>query len=251
MYESIEEQVLREVESFPSTNITRLYRHAGTFLPEAVGGGCLWMAARLTRLLRERRPGITVSHFDLGEPGSHTTTISDDGTQRLLFEPSLFQVRPFSLTRFAADPTCCTCDVYPRVEPRSPQLKFAWLGPGRLSMELLSPRGNPKRVYQFVFESPASINIDDPYRGLPFLEQQDNLSVYLLNPDGSKSLLLVNTKTRRINVGRVRDKLFLDSEPGFNSRFEKFAERMRMTDRQLRDLLFGAVEIHNARYPPP
>lgn len=246
MSESVEEQVLREVESFPSTNITRILRHAGKSLPDAIGGGCLWMAARLTRLLRTRRPNLVLTHYDLGEPGSHTTTISDDGRQRLLYEPSLFQMRPFSLTRFDADPSCCTSDTFPKLDTNPMQLRFTRTEPDILRMELLSPRGTLKRAYNYVFRAPVTLNEDDPYDGFPFIEPQDHVYVYALNPDFSKSVLMLNVRTRRFNVGRVRDKLYVDSEPGFDSRFEKTAERMALTPQGLRDLLIEALEVHNA-----
>jgi len=248
MSEPVEEQVLREVEWFPSTNITRILRHAGRSVPDAVGGGCLWMAARLCRLLRQRRPGIRLSHHDLGEPGSHTTTISDDGCERLLYEPSLFQVRPFSLTRFDADPGCCTSATFPRLDTHPMQLRFSRPEPGCLRMELLSPRGTLKRAYNYVFRAPVELNEDDPYGGLPFIEPQDHLYVYTLNPDFTKSVLMLNVRTRRFNVGRVRDKLYVDSEPGFDSRFEKVAARMHLTPQGLRDLMGAALEIHNAHH---
>ena len=114
---------------------------------------------------------------------------------------------------------------------------------------LLSPRGNPKRMYQYVFQSPVTINEDDPYIGLPFIEQQDQMYIHVLNEDGSKSVVMMNVRAGRINVGRVRDKLYVDSEPGFQSRFERMAERLAMSDAQLRHLLGEAREIHNTTYP--
>jgi hypothetical protein len=248
MSQPVEEQVLREVEAFPFTNLTRLYRHAGKVLPEALGGGCLWMAARLARLLRTRLPGIAVTHHDLGTPGSHLATVSNDGREMLLYEPSLFQVCPFSLTRFAADPACCTSDVFPPLETPM-RLRFSRPSPSLLRMELLSPRGNVQRVFPYVIEHPAAINEEDPYVGLPFPEPQDQLYLHVLNEDFSKSVLIVNTRTRRITVGRVREQLYVDSEPGFNSRFERVAGRLHLTDRELRDLLGGALEIHRGYYP--
>jgi hypothetical protein len=245
---SVEEAVLREVESFPSTNLTRIFRYTGRILPEAVGGGCLWMAGRLARLLRERQPGISVCHHGLGEPGSHATTVSDDGVQKWLFEPSLFQVRPFSLTRFEADPRYCTSETYPKSEIRPFELRFSRAEPDLLRMEMLSPRGVLKRSYQFVFRTPVTIG-EDPYAGLPFIEPQDQLYIYLLNPDFSKSVLMVNTRMKHINVGRVWDRLYVEYEPGFQARFENCAERLQMTPTELRTLLFEGLEIHNAQYP--
>jgi hypothetical protein len=248
MDERIEDQVLREVEAFPFTNITRLYRYAGKVPPDAVGGGCLWMAARLARLLRARKPGLAVSHHDLGTPGSHLATISDDGKERLLYEPSLFQVRPFSLTRMEANPTSCTSDVYPPLDiPMT--LRFARPTASLLRVELLSPRGNVQRVFPYVLDRPAPMNEDDPYAGLPFLEPQDQLYVHILNPDFSKSVLMMNTRTRRITVGRIRDQMYVDSEPGFNSRFERIAARLQMSDKELREWLGAALDIHNGHYP--
>jgi hypothetical protein len=248
MAEPVAEQVLREVESFPFTNLTRLYRQAGKVLPEALGGGCLWMSARLARLLRARLAGVAVTHHDLGAPGSHLATVSHDGRERLLYEPSLFQVRPFSLTRFDADPTCCTSPVFPPLD-NPMQLRFSRPTPAVLRMELLSPRGNIQRVFPYLFQQPAPMNEEDPYADLPPLEPQDQLYVHVLNADNSKSILIMNTRTRRITIGRVREQMYVDTEPGFNSRFERIAARLEMTDRELRDLLGGALEIHRGHYP--
>lgn len=249
MAESVEAQTLRDVEEYPSTNITRILRHAGKTLPDSVGGGCLWMAGRITKLLRARRPHLKLCHYDLGEPGSHTTTVSDDGRERLLYEPSLYQIRPFSLTRFDADPRQCTSEAYPKLDANPMQLRYTRIPPESLRMELLSPRGTLKRAYTYLFRAPVSINEDDPYAGLPFIEPQDQLYVYTLNPEGSKSVLMLNVRTKRFNVGRVRDRLYVDSEPGFESRFEKIAARMLLGSADLRALMLEALEVHNAQYP--
>jgi hypothetical protein len=246
---SVEEAVLREVESFPSTNLTRLFRYAGRVLPETVGGGCLWMAARLARLLKERKPGIKVSHYGQGPPGSHATTVSDDGVEKFLYEPSLFQVRPFSLTRFEADARCCTSETYPKSETRPFELRFRMTESDLLRMEMLSPRGVLKRSFQYIFRTPVTVNEDDPYADLPFIEPQDQLYVYFLNPDFSKSVLMVNTRMGHISVGRVYDRLYVEYEPGFKSRFESCAERMRMTAVELRKLLNEGLEIYKSHYP--
>jgi hypothetical protein len=250
MIESVEEQTLRDVERFPFTNVTRLYRHAGTVLPDAVGGGCLWMAARLARLLRERLPRHKVTHHDLGTPGSHLMTVSDDGRERLVYEPSLFQVAPFSLTRFDDDPSLCTSDVFPPLEVPM-RLRFGRPSADTLRVELLSPRGSLQRALDYSCEQPVRVDEDDPYKALPFLEPQDQLYIHILNPDFSKSVLLMNTRTRRVNVGKLRDRLYVDSEPGFDSRFERIGARLQLSAGQLRDLLHGALAIHNAHYPHP
>jgi hypothetical protein len=248
MPETVEAEALRAVEDFPFTNLTRLYRHAGETLHESVGGGCLWMAARLARLLRERKPGLVISHHDLGTPGSHLVTVSDDGAERLLYEPSLFQVRPFSLTRLAADPACCTSDVYPPLDPPM-RLRFHLPEGPRLRVELLSPRGNVQRVFPYLFARPALVNEDDPYAGLPVEEPQDQLYIHILNADGNKSLLMMSTRTGHLTVGRLREQMYVDTEPGFTSRFERIAERMRLTVKELRDLLAAGLEIHRSIYP--
>jgi len=247
MDNSLEAEVLRQVESFPFTNVTRLYRYAGKVQADAVGGGCLWMAARLARLLRTHNPDLAITHHDLGTPGSHLVTISDDGRERLLYEPSLFQVRPFSLTRFEADPAWCTSDVFPPLDPCM-KLRFAPPAVGQLRVELLSPRGNVQRVFNYVLQTPIVVNEEDPYAGLPFIEPQDQLYVHLLNPDGMKSLLMMNTKTRHITVGRLRERLYVDTEPGFATRFERFAERLRMSAGQLRHWLAGGLDILNSYF---
>jgi hypothetical protein len=239
-----EADLLRQVESFPFTNVTRLYRHAGQHLPETVGGGCLWMAAKLARLLRAHKPDLRVTHYDLGTPGSHLITISDDGRERLLYEPSLFQIRPFSLTHFEADPSACTSDVFPPLDP-SMTLRFSHPKRSQLRVELLSPRGSVQRVFTHLLDTPVSLNEADPYVGLPFMEPQDQLFIHLLNPDGVKSILMMNTTTRHITLGRAREKLYVDTEPGFNARFERFARRLEMTEQQLRELLQGAWKIHH------
>jgi hypothetical protein len=244
--EPVEDLILRQVEAYPATNITRLFRHAGKQLPEAIGGGCLWMAAQVARLLRARKPGITVTHYNLGTPGSHTTTVSDDGTDRKLYEPSSFQVQPFSLTRFASDRSCCTSDTFP---PKGGKLTFRWTTPATLRMELVSPRNNPLRTLDYKLDVPVPLNVDDPYAGLPFLDAQDQLYIHLLNSDGSKSVLMLGTRTKRLNVGRAWDRLFIETEPGFDSRFEAVAQRLGLTSKELRALLGEALEIHNAQYP--
>jgi hypothetical protein len=246
---SVEEAVLREIERFPSTNLTRLFRHAGRFLPDSAGGGCLWMAARLARLLKQRKPGIKVSHYSLGAPGDHTTTVSDDGVDKLLYEPSLFQVRPFSLTRFEADDRQCTSETYPKSETRPFELRFSRSEPDLLRMEMLSPRGVLKRAFQYVFRTPVAVNEDDPYADLPFIEPQDQLYVYLLNPDLSKSVLMVNTRLGHLNVGKTFGRLYVEYEPGFQSRFEACAERMQMSEAELRQLLKEGLEIYKSHYP--
>jgi hypothetical protein len=244
----MEEQTLRDVERYPFTNLTRLYRYAGTVLPDALGGGCLWMAARLGRLLRQRLPHLKVTHHDLGTPGSHLMTVSDDGRQRWLYEPSLFQVTPFSLTRFDADPTYCTSDVFPPLEVPM-RLRFSRPSQAILRAELLSPRGSLQRTLDYRSDRPALVDEDDPYRGLPLLEPQEQLYIHVLNPDFSKTVLMMNTHTRRLNVGKVRDRLYVDTEPGFDSRFERVAQRLELSAAGLRDLLEGAVAIHNAHHP--
>jgi hypothetical protein len=246
---SVEEEVLREVEGFPSTNLTRIFRYAGRVLPETLGGGCLWMAARLARLLKERKPGIRVSHYGLGSPGAHATTVSDDGIEKLLYEPSLFQVRPFSLTRFAADPQHCASETYPRSETRPFELRFSRVEPDLLRMELLSPRGVLKRSFQYVFRAPVTIDEADPYAHLPFIEPQDQLYLYFLNPDFSKSVLMMNTRRGHLNVGKVFGRLYVEYEPGFKSRFESCAERLRMSVDDLGKLLHEGLAIHNSQYP--
>jgi len=248
MDDSLEAELLRQVETFPFTNLTRLYRHAGKVLPDAVGGGCLWMAGRLARMLRTHKPGLAVTHYDQGSPGSHLVTLSDDGRERLLYEPSLFQVRPFSLTRFETDPAWCTSDVFPPLDPPM-KLRFSRPAAAQLGVELLSPRGNVQRVFLYVLQTPVVVNEDDPYAGLPFMEPQDQLYVHILNPDGIKSVLMMNTKTRHITVGRVRERLYVDTEPGFATRFERFADRLQMSDRQLRALLAEGLEILDSHYP--
>jgi len=207
------------------------------------------MVAKLARLLYQRKPGLTLTHYDLGSPGSHTTTISDDGQERLLYEPSLFQVRPFSLTRFAADPNCAVSDTFPKAERNPMALRFAWAESGALRMELVSPRGTLKRAYEYVFSAPVMVNLDDPYVGLPFIEPQDQIYVYTLNPDFSKSVLMLNTRLGHINVGRVWGKLYIESEPGFTFRFEQTAERLGLTPKELRDLLGEALSIYRGKYP--
>jgi hypothetical protein len=207
------------------------------------------MAARLARLLRERKPGITVSHYSLGFPGSHTTTVSDDGVEKLLYEPSLFQARPFSLTRFEADARQCTSETYPRSATRPSELRFSRMESDVLRMELLSARGVLKRAFQYVFRTPVTINEDDPYADLPFIEPQDHLYLYQLNPDFSKNVLMVNTHLKHINVGKVLDRLYVEYEPGFESRFENWAERLGMTADELRKLLNDGLEIYKAQYP--
>jgi hypothetical protein len=246
--EPFAEQALREVEAFPFTNVTRLYRHAGKVLPDAVGGGCLWLAARLARLLRQRKPDLAIRHYNLGTPGSHQMTISDDGHEQLLYEPSLFQVCPFSLTSLAAYPDSCTSDVFPPLD-NPMKLHFSRPEPALLRVELLSPRGHVQRVFPYVVDHPIAVNEDDPYAGLPVLEPQDQLYLHVLNADFTKSILMMNTRTRHITVGRVREQMYVDTEPGFASRFERIASRLQMTEKQLRELLGGALEIHHEHYP--
>jgi hypothetical protein len=245
---SLEAELLRQVESYPFTNVTRLYRSAGTVLPEAVGGGCQWLAARLARLLRQHKPQLRVAHHDLGTPGSHLVTISDDGSERLVYEPSLFQIRPFSLTRFEADPACRTSDVFPPLDPAM-KLRFSRPTPAELRVELVSPRGNVQRVYVHRLDIAVPMDENDPYAGLPFMEPQDQLYVHLLNADGFKSMLMMNSRTGHITVGRARDRFYVDTEPGFASRFERFASRMQMNETQLRELLLGARAILCRQYP--
>jgi hypothetical protein len=73
--------------------------------------------------------------------------------------------------------------------------------------------------------------------------------VHVLEEDGNKSLLLMNVRTRRLTVGRVKQQLYVDTEPGFASRFERIAARMQLTAAELRDLFDGALEIHRGCYP--
>jgi hypothetical protein len=116
-------------------------------------------------------------------------------------------------------------------------------------MEMLSSRGVLKRAFEYVFRAPVSINEEDPYADLPFIEPQDHLYLYRLNPDLSKDVLMVNTRMKHINVGKVLDRLYVEYEPGFKSRFEHWAERLQMTADELRKLLNEGLEIHNAHYP--
>jgi len=250
MADSVEAQVLGEIETLPTNNITRIFRHVDRVPPEAVGGGCMWMAARLARLLRQRKPGVQITHYDLGAPGSHTTTVSDDGSGRLLYEPSLFQVQPFPLSVFAADPSQCYSDTHPLPVQFPARLKFSWIKPGQvLGMALVSVRGYPNRSFEYLLEPAVAVNEDDPYGGLPFIDQQEQIYLYALTPDGNKHSVTMNVRTRRINVARVGDRMYVDSEPGFGSRFERLAERVGLSDRELRQLLGEAVEIHNSVYP--
>jgi hypothetical protein len=248
MRDSLEAELLHQVESYPFTNVTRLYRWAGTVLPEAAGGGCQWLAARLAWLLRKHKPSLAVTHHDLGTPGSHLVTISDDGSERLVYEPSLFQIRPFSLTRFDADPACCTSEVFPPLDPGM-KLLFSRPTPAELRVELLSPRANVQRVFVHRLDVSVAVDENDPYAGLPFMEPQDQLYVHLLNPDGFKSILMMNARTGHITVGRARDRFYVDTEPGFASRFERFASRMKMSEARLRELLHGARHILCRQYP--
>ena len=250
MADSIDEQLLREVEAYPSTNVTRLFRFAGRVLPDTIGGGCLWLAAKMGGRLLERIPGLKVRYYDLGAPGSHTTTLSDDGRERKLFEPSLFQVRPYVLNRLTADPQDCYSDTFPMEGGYTIRLKYTWVKPEEmLKMEMLSPRGYTLREYLYRFQAPIAANPDDPYAGLPFLDQQDTIYVHVLNPDYTKTMLTLGTRTRRMNIGRQSDKLYIESEPGFQGRFEHVAKQMQVTEKQLRDLLGEALEIHNGHYP--
>jgi hypothetical protein len=252
MSDTFDVQALGEVESYPTTNITRLFRFSGTILPDAIGGGCLWMAARLGRMLRTRTPGSNVAYYDIGAPGSHTTTVVVDDGDRKLYEPSLFQVSPFSLTRFEKNPDDCFSDTYPLEGGYRVKLKFSWDRPDEiLRMELLSPRGYTLRDYRYRLQAPVTVNEEDPYAGLPFMDQQDQLYIHILNSDRTKTALTLGTRTRRMNIGRQSDRLFVEMEPGFDSRFEKVAEKLQMTSKQLRDLLYQALEIHNAQYPNP
>lgn len=252
MSEASEVEVLQVVESYPTTNMARLFRYAGTILPDAIGGGCLWMAARLARLLRARTPGLDVRHYDLGYPGSHTTTVTHEGSDRKLYEPSLFQVRPFSLTHVSKNETECLSETFPLEGGYRLQLKFTWVRPEEvLRMELVSPRGYTIREYKYLLGSPVAVAEDDPYGGLPFLDQQDQLYLHVLNPNHTKTILTLGTRTKRMNVGRMSDRLFVESEPGFDSRFEQLAGRLQLTAQQLRELLGQALEIHNAHYPIP
>jgi hypothetical protein len=250
MTEPIEEQVLREAEAFPCTNMTRLFRSAGRVLPENVGGGCLWIAAKLGERLERRLPGIRIQYFDLGVPGSHTTTVSDDGRDRKVYEPSLFQVCPFSLTQFLHDPRQCLSETFPLEGGYRITLKYSWLSKDEeLKMEALSPRGYTLREFRYQLRSPAAISAADPYADLPFIDAQDSVFVHVLNPDYTKTMLTLGTRTRRLNVGRQSDRLFTESEPGFQSRFERVASQLEISDRELRELLFEALEIHNRHYP--
>lgn len=251
MTDSVEAQALGEIETLPTNNITRIFRHVDRLPPVSVGGGCMWMAARLAKLLRQRKPGIAITHYDLGSPGSHTTIVSDDGTGRLLYEPSLFQVQPFPLAVFEADPTQCYSDTHPVNVQFPARLKFTWITPGKvLEMALVSVRGYPNRAFQYLVDppQPVVVNEDDPYGGLPFIDQQEQVYVYALAPDGSKHSVTMNVRTRRINVARVGDRMYVDSEPGFGSRFERFAERVGLSEHELRTMLGEAVEIHNGVY---
>ena len=248
MSESLEAELLRQVEAYPFTNVTRLYRFAGTVLPDAVGGGCLWLAARLARLLHQHRPGLVVMHHDLGTPGSHLLTLSDDGRERLVYEPSLFQVRPFSLSRFEIDPACCTSDLFPPLDPCM-KLRFSHAAHGELRVELVSPRGHVQRVFVHRLDVAVSVDENNPYAGLPMMEPQEQLYVHLLNPDGIKTILIMNTRTGHITVGRVREHLYVDTEPGFATRFQRIAERMELSEAGLRDLLAGARDILCRHYP--
>jgi hypothetical protein len=248
MSQCLEVDLLRQVESYPFTNVTRLYRFAGTLLPDAVGGGCLWLAARLARLLHEHRPDLKLTHHDLGTPGSHLLTLSDDGREKLVYEPSLFQVQPFSLTRFEVDPNHRTSDVFPPLDPCM-KLRFSRPGPAELRVELVSPRGHVQRVFVHRLDVAAKLDENDPYAGLPFMEPQDQIYVHLLNPDGIKTILMMNVQTGHITVGRVREHLYVDTEPGFATRFQRIAERMELSEAGLRDLLSGARDILHSHYP--
>ncbi len=250
MTESVEEQTLREAEAIPCTNMTRLFRAVGRILPEHIGGGCLWIAAKLGERLERRLPGIRVRYFDLGFPGSHTTTVSDDGQDCKVYEPSLFQVRPFSLTQFRRDPRQCLSETFPLEGGYRVTLRYSWLSPDEeLKMEALSPRGYTLREFRYQLHSPVAIHAADPYAGLPFIDAQDSIFVHVLNPDYTKTMLTLGTRTRRLNVGRQSDRLYIESEPGFQSRFERVAGQLGVSGRELRELLFEAVEIHNSHYP--
>jgi hypothetical protein len=132
------------------------------------------------------------------------------------------------------------------------KLKFTWVQPDEiLRMELVSPRGYTIREYRYLLHAPVVVDEADPYGGLPFMDQQDQIYLHLLNANHTKTILTLGTRTRRMNVGRMSDRLFVESEPGFDSRFEQIAVRLQMTVRQLRELLGQALEIHNGHYPIP
>lgn len=255
-----------ELRRCPFTNITPIWQFHGHEVLEQLGGTCVTQAKRLMDAVRTRIRELVCS-FHGARPGelvrmNHAALIasSPDGSEQYLFEPSYLAAEPIPLQEVLTSPPrtfTATSATLPRGSGNA----------GGLHVQLNDPQGTDQSLYVTV----------DGRDGLPYSDYPLFLGQTVTLPEGNTpyipgsgqvpmSLLEMTLVTERLNTCRITlatdqkalERLIIRHQPSgrtldshertrksMQSELDAIAATLDMKGRQLREFLYGGLELYH------
>ncbi len=228
-----ESRVLLDVQrSVPFNNIARLFRYYGQQVLRQLGGDCLYQAQVFRRAMADADPQVQTGIFNhraqgtdghvvpvtYGERGVHLHEITELATQPVPLHELAMGEGQYALVR-----------TFPVMPPMGRMLFAKRVGDGRLlSTMLLSERNDWVGRHAMVnMRRPIDVPHDEDH---PFDDRMahavsDQLALHVLEDDGAKSYVALETRTGVMEAGRITARPYAvrEGEPGFLDEVERVA----------------------------